>query len=79
MSAGQGASRWRWLRGQKKKMPAANLSGCHCGCRWWGRDSPSLRGLRNLTCLSPTQSGGGLGHDAVRCTHLPLFGPWTQV
>lgn len=22
----------------RKKMPAANLSGCHCGCRWWGRD-----------------------------------------
>lgn len=26
---------------RKKKMPAANLSGCHCGCRWWGRDLPS--------------------------------------
>lgn len=20
---------------KKKKMPAADLSGCHCGCRWW--------------------------------------------
>lgn len=28
-------------RGRKNKMPAANLSGCHCGCRWWGRDLPS--------------------------------------
>lgn len=26
-----------------KKMPAADLSGCHCGCRWWwGREEEDL-------------------------------------
>lgn len=49
----------------RKKMPAANLSGCHCGCRWWGRDCHPPPGLQSLTCLGPTQSrvrfGAGCG------------------
>jgi hypothetical protein len=71
----QSTSRWRWLpRTEKKKMPAADLSGCHCGCRWWwGRDCHFLPGLRGLTCLASRIAGvrleGGMrsGASASRC------------
>lgn len=56
-------------------MPAANLSGCHCGCRWWGRDLPSSPSaaephVPESRMVQSEVSSGGMRSGADTCPGL---------